>query len=418
MSARGPLSGVRALVLTHAWAGTFCTEQLALAGADVIQVEARRRPDGWRMGSQGERPAALQALPSAQHPWNCSGFYHSANLNKQGITLDLQLPEGLALFKRMLPAADVVAENFSPRVMHNLGLDYEALRAIRGDIILCSLSAYGATGPYRDYIGNGGTLEPTSGMASLLGYADGPPMNSGNMYPDPVAGSYGFAAIVTALFHRFRTGRGQYIDLSMQEANHTFTGDAALEYTLTGHVRERLGNRSLSFAPHAMYPAAGKQQWLAIAAESEEQWQALCHVAGADWAEDPRFATNAGRRSHEAALNSLLAAWTAGQQRDALAARLQAAGVPAAPVLDALEVAHDPGYDERGFVVDVTHPEAGTWRQAAIPYRLERTPLSVTRPSPMLGEHSAEVLQRLLGVKQDEYERLVTLGVTGTGPPD
>lgn len=415
----GPLEGVCAVVLTHAWAGTFATELLALAGAEVIQIEARRRPDGWRMGYQAPMPNALKAVPTAEHAWNCSGFYNSVNLNKQAITLDLQEPEGLEIFKRLIPLADVVAENFSPRVMGNLGIGYDALREIKQDLIMCSLSAYGATGAYRDVIGFGGTLEPTSGMSSLLGYEDDSPLNSGAMYPDPVAGYNGFAAIVTALFHRFRTGEGQHIDLSMQESNLTFVGDAALEYATTGRVRPRLGNRHTTFAPHAIFRASGEEQWVALAAENEEQWRTLCEIAGhPEWAADPRFADRGQRRANEDALNSAISGWMQDEERDTVADRLAEAGVLAAPVLDAGEVAADPDFDARGLVQDVEHPEAGTWRQMAVPYRFTRTPIRVTRPSPLLGEHSAEVLERYLGISAEEYAGLVARGVSGEGPPD
>ncbi|MBM3140508.1 MAG: CoA transferase, partial [Chloroflexi bacterium] len=415
---RPPLAGVRAVVLTHAWLGTFCTELLGLAGADVIQVEARKRPDTWRAGYQGVIPAQVRTRPTARHAWNCSPLFNSVNLNKRGITLDLDHPEGRDLFKRLVARADVVAENYSPRVVHNLGVDYESLRAVRSDLIMLSLNAYGASGPWRDVVGIGGTIEPTSGMSSLLGYPGGPPLNSGQMLPDPVGGWYGFGAIVTALRHRDRTGEGQYIDLSMQESNQTLIGDAMLEALWTGRARTRLGNRHPTFAPHGIYPAQGEEQWVALAAEDDAQWRALCEAAGAGWERDVRFASNEARKASEDALDAAIAAWTATQARDALAPRLAAAGVPAAPVRDALEVAACPVFRERGRVVEVAHPETGTWWHVGVPATLERTPGAVTRPSPCLGEHSAEVLAEELGVSEAEYAALVRKGVTGEGPPD
>jgi crotonobetainyl-CoA:carnitine CoA-transferase CaiB-like acyl-CoA transferase len=412
------LSGIRALVVTQAWAGTFATELLAMAGAEVIQVEARQRPDGWRMGYDGPVPDALKDVPTAQNRWNVSGFYNSVNLNKFGITLDLKSEQGLDLFRRLVPHADIVADNFSPGVMDRLGLGYEDLCKIRPDIILCSMSAYGASGPYETFIGNGGTMEPSSGMSSLLGYVDGQPLNSGAMYPDPVQGYNGFAAMTTALLHRLRTGKGQFLDVSMMEANHSLIGDATLEYALTGEVRPRQGNRHFTFSPHGVYPARGENRWVAIAAENEQQWAALCAQSGLNWATDPRFATNAGRREHEAALDTAIAAWTQDQDRDELAARLAQAGVIAAPVQDAMEVSVDPSFTERGLVTEVDHPEAGRWKQMSVPYQFSLTPERVTGPSPRLGEHSREVLQRLLGISDQEYEELEAQGVTGMGPPD
>ena len=198
----GPLSGLRGIVLTQAWAGTFATQLLGLLGMEVIQIEARQRIDSWRGGYGGQVPQAIRDNGTAVHPWNCAPNYNSVNLNKQAITLDLSRPEGRDIFKRLVPFADLVAENFSPRVMGNLGLAYEDLKAIRPDVILLSMSAYGATGPYANIPGIGGTIEPMAGMLALLGYEDGPPLNSGLMYPDPVAGYYGAAAVLIALHHR------------------------------------------------------------------------------------------------------------------------------------------------------------------------------------------------------------------------
>ncbi|HJM74353.1 MAG TPA: CoA transferase [Dehalococcoidia bacterium] len=422
--ARPPLDGIRAIVLTHAWIGTYCTELLGLNGAEVIQVETSRRIDSWRGGGVAPIPEALKDVPTAQHSWNSHWLYNSVNLNKRCITLDLQSPQGIDIFRRLVPFGDVVAENFSPRVVGNLGIDYEALKAIKPDLVMISLNAYGTTGPWRDTLGIGGTLEPTSGQSSLMGYRDQGPTNSGQMLPDPIGGSYGYNAIVTALLHRARTGEGQYIDLSMLEANHSVVGDAALEYAVTGNVRGRLGNRHLTFAPHGIYPAQGpsaepNDQWLALAAESEQQWAALREIAGSEGVtslDDPRFATNEGRKQHEDDLDAAIAAWTAGQHRDALAARLTAAGLRAAPVHDAHEVAADPVFRERGSIADVTHPETGTHPQTTLPYRYSRTPTPVTRHAPMLGEHTAEVLEQYLDIGADEYAELEARGITGTEP--
>jgi crotonobetainyl-CoA:carnitine CoA-transferase CaiB-like acyl-CoA transferase len=414
----GPLTGTRGIVLTHAWAGSYCTQLLGLQGADIIQVEVRKRPDSWRGDYKAPLPKALVEVATAEHPWNCNFLYNSVNLNKRCITLDLQDPAGVAVFKQLLPFADFVVENFSPRVLGNLGLDYEAMKAIKPDVILCSLAAYGHSGPWGNVPGIGGTIEPTSGMSGLLGYRDGPPINSGQMYPDAVAGLNGFAAILTALHHRDRTGEGQYIDVSMQEANLTFLGDAALEYTTTGHVRARQGNRHLTWAPHGIFQCTGEERWIALACESEAQWRALCAAAALGWELDWRWATNALRKEHEDALEAVVGGWTATQDRDALAARLSEAGVLAAAVLDGHEVANDPTLRARGVVREIDHAETGRWPQAVNPLHFSRTPATDVRPAPLLGEHTAEVLAELLGTSGDEYEALVAAGVSGIGPPD
>ena len=417
-SQAAPLAGVRAIVLTQAWAGTFSTELLGLLGAEVIQVEARRRPDSWRGDYQAPIPAAIADPARRQRPWNCNGLYNAVNLNKRGITLDLQHPRGIDLYRRLVPHADIVAENFSPRVMGNLGLDYAGLCRIKRDIILASLSAYGATGPYWNVPGIGGTIEPMSGMSSLLGYEGGRPQNSGSMYPDPVAGMYGAAAMIMALLHRDRTGEGQYIDLGMMEANATFIGDALLEYVVGGGVRPRMGNRHPRIAPHNAYQAAGGA-WVVISADTDEAWRALATYTGhPEWLTDRRFATMEGRKAHEAELDTALAAWCASLQPAAIVEPLAAKGVCAAPVWDTTTVRDDPHLRTRGFFVAVNHPEAGANLQAGIPWQLSRTPAAVNRPAPMMGEHSRAVLAEFLGVSDAEYEELVALGVTGDEPPE
>jgi crotonobetainyl-CoA:carnitine CoA-transferase CaiB-like acyl-CoA transferase len=390
-----------------------------MLGAEIIQVEFHGRPDSWRGAYDRPIPETVANAPGAaeeQHSWNVNPLYNSVNLNKQCITLDLTEPDGVDIFRRLVPLADFVAENFAPRVLGNLGIDYEALRQIKSDIIVCSLSAFGNNGPWRDVPGIGGTIEPISGMSSLLGYEGGPPLNSGQMYPDAAAGLNGFAGIVTALMHREMTGEGQYIDLSMQESSLAFIGDALLEERIIGNVRGRLGNRHMTFAPHGIYVTAD-DKWIALAAETEEQWTALCGVASREgWRNDIRFSDNATRKANEDALDAEICAWVSGQKRDELAKRLSDAGVIAAPVLDAHEVAGDQALRERGFIVDVDHPEAGTHPQSGIPVQLSGTPAAIRRHAPLQGQHTQEVLERLLDIDEDEYMELLNRRITGAGP--
>ena len=414
-----PLEGLRVLALTQVWAGAHCAQQLALLGAEVIKIEARRRPDTWRGGYEMPILAALEGVPTARHGWNCHPSFNSGNLNQLGVTLDLQTEQGIELLRRLLRSTDVVVENFTPRVLGILGIDYEAMRAIRPDVILCSISGFGASGPYRDRPSNGGTIEPASGMSSLLGFPGGPPQNSGATFPDPLAAATAVVAILAALEHRARTGEGQRIDVSMQEASLALIGDAALEQELTGQAPEPIGNRHPNLAPHGIYPTAGEDRWIALAAEDDAQWRLLCRIAGRrDWLAEPRFASNSERKANEDALDAAIAAWTRTQPRDQLAERLSESGLPGAPVLAPGELSADASLRERGVVAEVAHPEAGTWPYVVVPYRLTETPLRVTAPAPCLGQHSAEVLERLAGVDRVRYEQLVRLGVTGEGPPE
>jgi crotonobetainyl-CoA:carnitine CoA-transferase CaiB-like acyl-CoA transferase len=419
ITSTAPLAGLRGIVLTQAWAGTFATELLGLLGMEIVQIEARQRLDSWRGGYGGAVPKAIRENGTAIHPWNCNPLYNSVNLNKQAITLNLSHPDGVAIFKRLVPFADVVAENFSPRVMGNLGLDYAALTQIRPDVILLSMSAYGATGPYANIPGIGGTIEPMAGMSALLGYEDGPPLNSGQMYPDPVAGYYGAAAVLIALHHRERTGEGQHIDLSMQEANMTFIADALVEFSAGGRVRGRMGNHHSSIAPHNVYRCAGEDDWIALSAATDEEFARLCTVAGhPEWSADPRFADVASRKRNERDLDAAIATWTVTRDAAALEPALWQANVTAARVRNARDVLSTDHLWERGMLAEVTHGEAGRHAQMGAPWRMSRTPGGVTLPAPGLGEHSREVLARFLDIDDAEYERLVAQGVTGTGPPD
>jgi len=412
----GPLAGVRILTFTQAWSGTFATELLGLLGADVIQIEARRRPDTWRGGYEGPIPEAIRDPEKRQRRWNVGPLYNAVNLNKRGITLDLGDPQGAEYFRRLVPLADVVVDNFSPRVMHNWGLAFDELSALRPGIIQASLSAYGASGPYRDMPGIGGTIEPMSGMSSLLGYEGGPPLNSGNMYPDPVAGVYMTNAIIAALHHRERTGEGQYVDLGMMEANATFLGDAYAEYSANGKVRPRLGNRHQRIAPHNIYPAA-EGQWLALSADDEHQWNALKYIVEDSALDAPCFTHMESRKQHEAELDAVIEKWARRQDAAAAEKQLLLAGVPAARVRPPSEVLQDDHLVARGFVEHVAHPEAGVHPMVGAPWRLSRTPARIVRPSPMLGEHSMEVLSEFLGVTEAEYQALVERNVSGDGPP-
>jgi crotonobetainyl-CoA:carnitine CoA-transferase CaiB-like acyl-CoA transferase len=412
----GPLAGYRGLVLTQAWAGTYATELLALLGAEIVQVENRGRLDSWRGSDSSSVSAVLAGHEAKGAAYDLNPLFNSVNLSKRSVTLDLAAPEGLDLFRRMVPRFDFVAENFSPRVMGNLGIAYADLCQLRPDIVLISMSAYGATGPWSPVPGIGGTIEPSSGMSSMLGYPGGPPLNSGQMYPDPVAGLYGAGALVTALVHRRRTGAGQYIDLSMQEACATYLGDEWGRYTQSGTVPARRGNRHPAYAPHGVFRCAGEDQWVALAAPDDAAFAAAARVLGGSELAEPRFAAADGRLAHQDELEAAITRRTATQDKRELAQALTAAGVIAAPVLDAGEVLADPVLRDRGVLRPVTHALAGPALQAGLPLRTANTPLPDWGPSPLHGEHSLEVLQTEVGLDEDEYDALVRAGITGCGP--
>ncbi len=416
-----PLRDVRVLCFTQAWAGTFCTELLALMGADVVQIETVRRPDVWR-GAGAPVPPAVRNPDIPQTGINTNGMYNSVNLNKRAITLDVTHPRGRDIFWRLIPKFDVLVDNFSPHVTTNWGVTLETLRAHRPDIIFASVSGYGRHGPLADYPANGATTEPMAGLASIHGYPGGEPMNTGGLIPDPISGYTLTVAILAALNYRKSTGIGQRIDAAMLEAVAAQVGDAILEYDANGSVRGPGGNRHPLFAPHGVYACADGAEWIAVAAETEAAFKNLaCHVSatgasGAELAADARFATNAARKSNEDALDAILAAHFAPKDAAAEAEALGRLGVCAAKCEPFKPTyAHsNPTFDARRFLIPVTHPESGTHRIPVLPWLMANTPRIGITHSPRFGEHSREVFAEELGIDTAEYEELVRLGVTGT----
>ena len=412
---RQPLADVRVLCFTQAWAGTFCTELLALLGADVVQVETVRRPDVWR-GAGAPVPPAVRNADIPQQGINTNGMYNSVNLNKRAVTLDVTHPRGKAMFWRLIPQFDVLVDNFSPHVTTNWGVTLETLRTRRPDIIFASVSGYGRQGPLADYPANGATTEPMAGLASIHGYEDGQPMNTGGLIPDPISGYYLTAAILAALNHRKRTGVGQRIDAAMLEAVAIQVGDAVMEFDATGTVRAPTGNHHPRIAPHGVF-ACANEEWIAVAAETDAMFQALAqHLAAPALATDARFATNTARKQHEDALNDILRRWfaprNAAEEADALTARAVCAAKcePFKPIY----ANSTPQFDARGFLTPVTHPESGTHLLPVLPWVMANTPRINARHSPCFGEHSREVFAEELGIGDAEYEELVRLEVTGT----
>jgi crotonobetainyl-CoA:carnitine CoA-transferase CaiB-like acyl-CoA transferase len=413
-----PLEHVRAIVLTQAWAGTLATQLLGDFGADVIQVEALRRPDGWRGGyGPDDLTGIYPDEEPGERPYNRCARFNSVNRNKRGLTLDLSTEEGQHLFRELVRDADVVAENFASRVMGNFHLDYDALLPIKPDLIMIAMPAYGRSGPYAAHGGIGGTAEPMSGISMLQGEPGEPPLNSGIMYPDPVAGMMGCAAILIALHHRQRTGEGQFIDLALQEPSIYFIGEQVLACSMTGQAPLRLGNRDRWHAPHGTYRCAGEDRWVSIAVRSQPEWERLCARIDQPWTRDARFATPDGRRQHAAALDAQLETWTQTQAADTVMARLQADGIAAATVFTPWTVTENPQLQARDFFVNIEHPDAGTHRYAGIPWKMSRTPGRVRLPAPGLGQHSEAILAGELGLSPETIADLTARGITGRTPP-
>jgi crotonobetainyl-CoA:carnitine CoA-transferase CaiB-like acyl-CoA transferase len=417
---RLPLAGVRVADVSQIWAGPHCTRMLADMGAEVIKVESVQRMDMTR--GPLNPPRGYGNYPDGEpgeHPYNRAGSFNAVNLNKRGVTLNFHDPRGVALFKDLVAISDVVVENFSLGVMDRLGIGYEALRAVRPDLIMLTMPAFGSTGPEAHYVAYGINQEQLSGMVSLTGYRDSDmPIKSGINVGDPISALHGVTAILGALFHRRRTGRGQRIELAHLEANITLIGEAVLEYTMNGRNPPRMGNRHPTAAPHGCYPSAGEDAWVTIACFNDEEFRALCHVMEAEsLADDSRFATLPARYANQDQLDLIIASWTRQRTHYEAMHALQAAGVIAGAVLNTAELMSDPHIQARGFFEVVTHPETGTHLYPGIPYKLSRHPhVSVRRHAPRLGEDNEWVLRDLLGVGEATVERLAEDRVIGAVP--
>lgn len=409
---RLPLEGVRILEISLAWAVPYAMKLLAVLGAEVIKVESHTRPDV-------NRVVPFPENRRGERWWDTSGMYHTANLSKLGATLNFSTPEGRELCLRLASLSDVVVENFAPRVLKNFGLDYERMRQVRPDIIMLSSSAFGHSGPFRDYVGYGWGLEPMTGLSQLTGYPDGPPLRSSIPHTDQVSALYADFAILAALEHRRRTGQGQWIDLSQYQAGVSILPQALLDYALNGRVQGRMANRHQWMAPHGVYRCRGADDWLAIAVGNDAEWEALCRVMGRpELDHDPRYADGPARWQQQDELDAIVEGWT--RQQDHLEAMraLQAAGVPAGAVLNHKELLLDPHLRERGAFVKVGHtlPEVGVrWHMDAW-FKLSGTPAQARGGAPTMGQHNPEVLGGLLGLSEGDLEELRRRNVIGEAP--
>ena len=405
----GALSGLRVLDLSMWWAGPFCTQLLGDLGAEIIKVESVQVMDGWRSAGSD---------PTSERWWESSTFFAGANRNKRDVTLNLSDERGMELFRRLVPLADVIVENYTPRVMENFGLAYEQLRAIRPNIIMVSLPGYGSSGPWRDYPAYAFPVEEMAGFPQLTGYADdGEPRKWGNASADAIAGVTGAYAVLTALERRRRTGLGAHVDISQVEALTAFLGEAVLDYQVNGRLPRRFGNRHPVFAPHGLYPCAGEDRWVAIAVTGEDEWRALCAcVAHPEWRTDARFATPAERYRHQDLLDAEIARWTAARERLDATRALQTAGVPAMPVLSSSELLTDEHLRARGYFRTANREEIGEHVHGLLWAHFARTPMTLRSPAPTLGQDNTAVFGDLLGLTDEELERLSREHVIGRAP--
>ena len=396
--AGGPLAGLRVLDLTMFMSGPLATLIAADLGADVIKIEAVQRLDGWRgVGRLGPKP------------WESSPLFNWINRSKRGITLNLGDERGAELFRRLVATADVVIENYTPRVMQNFGLAYESLRAIKPDLIMVSMPGFGTQGSCRDYAAFAWTTEQMSSITHLTGYPDSGPLFTGTTFGDPLAGLMGALALLAAINHRRRTGEGQFIDLSQVEASTAFVGEKLIEAQL-GDDPGRVGNLHPQWAPHGTYPCRDGR-WIAIACRRDDEWRRLW--AELDGGETPHPAS-ADRQANRDAVDALVGDRTRARDAFDLMHRLQRAGVPAAVVMDGKDLLEDLHLAD--WFIEQEREGIGPMRYLGQAFHYRHTPLPAPRRTAYLGEHNTEILGGELGLSAEELAELERDHVIGTAP--
>lgn len=409
------LEGIRVVDFSWVRAGPWATRWLGALGAEIIKIE-------WPENERGRLPSSTtpQGLPTNL---NTSGNFNDTNVNKRSLSLNVRTPKGLDIVKRLIAVSDVVLENFSSRVLRRWGLGYEELCKIKPDILYVSMSGYGHTGRNHNYTTFGPVAQAASGLTLLSGLPGKPPAGWGWSYMDDTGGLYGVMCVLTGLYHRNMTGKGQHIDQAQMVSSVPLNGPALLDFTVNGRGSRRAGfppgnrahwpgtplvnnYRGPTVAPHNAYRThpGGYNDWAVIVCHTDEEWQRLVRVMGSPaWAAAPEYSTMAGRLQHQEALDAGIETWSQTLDKYALTERCQAAGVRAMPVQSAEDrVEHDPQLRHRQMYRELEHPALGVYKVQNAPFKLSETPAMNSRPSPLIGEHTREIVEGLLGVSHAE----------------
>jgi formyl-CoA transferase len=397
------LDGIRVIDFTHDQAGPSCTQMLAWLGADVIKIE---RPP---YGDRGRR------LWNGDNPHVDSYFFLLLNSGKRSTVIDLKTEEGKEIARRLVKEADVIAENLGPGVMERLGLGYEAVRELNPRAVYASVKGFGSYGPYSGFKCFEPVAQATSGAMSVTGEADGPPLVNGANIGDSGTGMHLVIAILAALVQRGRTGRGQLVEVAMQEAVLNLTRVKFTPTLATGKPLSRSGNRSATGGYSDLIRCKGGDAndgvYLIIPPDNTEMFKAVAEVIGrTDLLTDERFAKPGARAGNAAALTEIIEDWTKARDKREVMQAFAQKGIPCGAVLDTAEVLADPHLRERGTVFDLEHPTRGTYSMIGSPLRLSDSPFA-TSPAPLLGEHTEAVLTLLAGYTTDEIRQLRDKGV-------
>jgi benzylsuccinate CoA-transferase BbsF subunit len=399
------LAGIRICDFSGQLAGAGATKWLAAFGAEVIRIEDPTRDGRWDI-LRGIAP-----FVDERRGINLGGGFNNHNTEKFGVTIDVRTARGKAMLTELVRQSDCVTENFAAGVLERWGFGYEALTAIKPDIIYVSNCGFGHVGPYRSFKTWGPIVQAVSGLTFSSGLPDQPPAGWGYSYMDHTGGYYMAMAILLALLHRQKTGEGQWVDLACTEAAVTLNGPALLDWTVNGRPSRCEGqphsnrNTSPAMAPHGIYPCLGEDEWVSIACRDDADWMRLSALIGEPWTGEAAYASLEGRLADQDALDERLGAWTAARRKFDIQRLLRDAKIPCAAVQKPQErVDQDP--DTANLWAKTRHSEMGEVRVDGVPARFSATPWRIERGAPCLGEHNEEVFGRLLGIPPDEVAKL------------
>ncbi|MFQ5896828.1 MAG: CaiB/BaiF CoA transferase family protein [Candidatus Methylomirabilia bacterium] len=396
MSSAPPLAGVRVLDLTRVLAGPFCSMMLGDMGAEVIKVEEAGKGDDTRTW-----PPFLGGEAT---------YFLAVNRNKKSLTLNLKALEGQRILRRLIRRADVLLENFRPGTMERLGFGYEALKADNPGLVYCAVSGFGELGPEAGRPGYDLIVQGESGLMDITGFPDGPPVKVGTAIADLVAGIMAAHGVVLALLARGRTGHGQKVEIAMLDAMAALLTYQAGIYFGTGQRPGRRGNQHPSIVPYEVFKAA--DAYLTVGVANKPLWDRFCQaIDHPELVRDPRFESEAQRVANREILVPLLNGILGERSAEEWLKHLEKAGIPAGRIQTVAEVCESPHLKERGMIVSLPHPNAGTVRVMGVPIRLWGTPGAVTEPPPLLGQHTDEILTRLLGMSRAQVAQLRAAGV-------
>lgn len=412
---RLPLETIRVLDLGQVYAGPLAGRVLADLGAEVIRIESPTRSN--RGGPDPQIGATYPDNDPRERPYNRSAYYNELNRNKLAISLDLSKDEGRNIFKRLVKLSDTVLENYTPRVMANFGLDYPVLSELNPGLIMASISAYGQTGPYHHYLSFGRGIEAMAGFSQITGYPDGIPLGPGIAYADATGGLHAAFAVLVALRHRQRTGKGMHIDLSLQESLLELIGERFLSMKSKTCLSVPTGNHDSPRTFQGCYRCQGTDQWIAVTTRSESEWNSLLGIiAATGQIKSMTLADILGCNQSRSEVDRQIEAWTISLDPHEAMDIFQESGIAAGAVLGADAICLNAHLKERGFFKKISHPEAGTHEYPGIGWKSKHVQNVIRNPAPCFAQHNAYVFGTLLGMSSKEIAELQKSGIADTVP--